>query len=99
MRNEHEIGVRFPSYVKNEDHTGVRYTRKANSGQVQTIKCVVWNVQGNSFYLVDALYWLTPLIDYELQCTVNKQIIHNCTKKQRKGIDLKGGVIKSTAQF
>jgi hypothetical protein len=34
MRNEHEIGVRFPRYVKNEDHTGVRYTRKANSGQV-----------------------------------------------------------------
>jgi hypothetical protein len=85
MYHEHQIGVRFLRYVKNEDHIGVRSTRKAYWGHGFTIKCVVWNVLGNSFYLIEMLYWFSPLIDDDLQCTVNKQVIHNHKKEQRKG--------------
>jgi hypothetical protein len=84
MNHEHQLGVRFQRYVNYEDHIGVRSTRKAYWGHVFTFKCVVWNVQGNSFYLIEMLYWFSPLIDYDLPCSVNKQIIHNPTKEQRK---------------
>jgi hypothetical protein len=77
MKHKHQIGVRFFRFVKNEDHIGVRSTWKAWWGHVFTIKCIVWNVQGNSCYLIEMLYWLSPLIDYELECNVKKQIIHN----------------------
>ena len=54
----------------------------------------MWYVQGNSCYLIEMLNWLSPLIDYDLECNVKKQIIHNPAKKLRKGIELKGGVNK-----